>query len=116
MFFASTNNFTIFYRGMRFYEILDFVEERIPSYNGKFQGYLGEMRERIKDYKCGEIQTELKGMICGYFRTSRYTTIEEGKDLLYLGKVREERYLVPINELKYTKDDWAIFLREIGLI
>jgi len=36
--------------------------------------------------------------------------------LPYLGKVREERYLVPINELKYTKKDWALFLKDVGLL
>lgn len=99
-----------------FSRLLDFAESKITSSDTRFKEYLKEMRKRIKDYKCGEIQTKLKGFICGYFKTSGYTPIKKGKKLSYLGKVREERYLVPINKLKYTKDDWNKFLQEVGLI
>ncbi len=43
-----------------FSRLLDFVEEKIPHDDSLFKDYLGEMRKRIKDYKCGEIQTELR--------------------------------------------------------
>lgn len=73
------------------------------------------MRERIREYKCGEIKTKLKGFICGYFKTSDYKPVKKGTKLEYLGEVKEERYLVPINELKFTKDDWSKFLKDTEL-
>ena len=99
-----------------FSRLLEFAEERIPPSNGLFKDYLSEMRKRIKEYKCGEIQTDLKGFICGYFKTSEHTPIKEGVSLPYLGIVREERYLIPINELKWTKKEWREFIQEVGLL
>ncbi|MEM3324489.1 MAG: hypothetical protein QW494_08700 [Metallosphaera sp.] len=99
-----------------FSRLLDFAEKKIPPSDERFKRYLEEIRERIKEYKRGEIQTKLKGFICGYFKTSDYKPIKEGTVLEYLGKVREERYLVRINELKFTKDDWIIFLKDVGLL
>jgi len=99
-----------------FSRLLDFAETKIPPSDEKFKNYLREIRRRIKDYKCGEIQTRLKGFINGYFKTSEHKPVKEGKILQYLGKVRETRYLVPINKLRYTLEDWKSFLKEIGLI
>jgi hypothetical protein len=98
-----------------FSRLLDFAENKIPSSDKCFKGYLEEMRERIKGYKCGEMQTKLKGFICGYFKTSEYKPVKEGVVLDYLGKVREERYLVSIDKLKFTKVDWIEFLKDTGL-
>ncbi len=99
-----------------FTRLLDFAEDKIPSSNGLFMNYLSEMRERIRKYKCGEIQTNLKGFICGYFNTSEHEPVKKGEQLPYLGEVREERYLIPINKLKWTKDDWKEFLRNVSLL
>lgn len=99
-----------------FSKLLNFAEKKIPPYNGRFKGYLKKIRKRIKDYKCGKIKTDLKGFICGYFKTSEYTPIKKGETLNYLGEVKEERYLIQINELKYTKEDWTKFLQDTGLI
>lgn len=99
-----------------FTRLLDFAENKISSNDVRFNDYIGEMRKRIKDYKCGEIQTRLKGFICGYFKTSEYKPIKKGKDLPYLGEVREERFLVPVNKLKHSKSDWTLFLKEVGLV
>lgn len=99
-----------------FSRLLDFADGRIPSDDGRFKDYLKEMRERIKKYKCGEIQTKLKGFVCGYLKASNYKPVKEGVVLPYLGKVREERYLVAINELKYKESDWAVFLKDVGLL
>jgi hypothetical protein len=98
-----------------FSRLLDFAENKIPSEDSRFREYLKEMRERIKSYKCGEMQSKLKGFICGYLKASEYKPVKEGVVLSYLGRVREERYLVPVNELKYTKDDWSVFLKDVGL-
>jgi hypothetical protein len=98
-----------------FSRLLDFAENRIPPSDELFKSYLGSIRERIKGYKCGEVQTKLKGFICGYFKTSDYEPVGEGVVLDYLGKVREERYIVPLSKLKFTKDDWIVFLKDTGL-
>ncbi len=71
---------------------------------------------RIKDYKCGEIQSKLKGFVCGYFKTSKKKIKKLGEDLDFMGEVREERYLVTINKLKYKKDDWVEFLSKTKLM
>ncbi len=99
-----------------FTRLLDFAENKIPSYDDLFRDYLINMRERIKKYKCGEIQTDLKGVVCGYFKTSEYKPVKQGTILPYFGEVREERYLVPINELKWEKDSWRKFLQEVELL
>jgi hypothetical protein len=99
-----------------FSRLLDFAEAKIPPRNGLFKDYLKEIRGRIRKYKCGEIQTSLKGFISGYFKTSKFSPTKEGTNLPYLGIVREERYLVPVNQLKWTKDDWKEFLEEVELL
>ncbi len=99
-----------------FSKLLDFVDTKISSDDKIFRNYLQDIRNRIKDYKCEEIKTKLKGFICGYFKTSDHRPIYKGKTLPYLGKVREERYLAPINKLKYTKDDWEVFILEVELL
>lgn len=99
-----------------FSRLLDFAENKIPSNDKLFKNYLSNMRERIKMYKCGEIQTDLKGIICGYFKTSNYQPIKLGEKLPFLGVVREERYLVPINELHWEKNSWELFLRDNKLL
>jgi len=99
-----------------FLRLLDFAEEKIPSNDSLFKDYLSNMRKRIKEYKCGEIQTDLKGIICGYFKTSELRPTKEGVSLDYLGVVREERYLVPIRDLKWTKEEWKEFLKEVKLL
>lgn len=98
-----------------FSRLLNFAESKIPSSDDTFKGYIDGMRERIKDYKCGEMLSKLKGFICGYFKTSDYKPIKLGEKLDYLGELREERYLLPIRELKYTDEDWLNFLKETGL-
>ncbi|MEM3473592.1 MAG: hypothetical protein QXW80_04935 [Candidatus Micrarchaeia archaeon] len=98
-----------------FLSLLNFAGQKIPNSDKKFQDYLKKIRERVKEYKCGEITTKLKGFVCGYFKTSDYIPVKEGETLPYLGKVREPRYLVKINQLKYTKEDWETFLQETGL-
>lgn len=99
-----------------FSRLVDFAEKRIPPQDKLFKDYLSEIRERVKKYNCGEVKTSLKGFICGYFKTSEYSPIREGDNLPYLGLVREERYLVPINELKWSIKDWKNFLEEVGLL
>ena len=74
------------------------------------------LRKRIEKYKCGNIHTALKEYICGYFKTSEHSPVEEGTPLAYLGIVKEKRYLVKINNLKWTRDDLETFLRDTGLL
>jgi len=99
-----------------FSRLLNFAEDKIPSEDILFKDYLRELRRRIKEYKCGEIQTALKGYICGYFKTSEHSLVKGGTALSYLGIVREERYLVPVSNLKWTPNMWKVFLEEIGLL
>lgn len=99
-----------------FTRLLDFAESRIPPSDELFKSYLHNMRERTKMYRCGEVQTSLKGIICGYFKTGEYEPRKKGEKLEYLGEVREERYLVKINQLKWTKEGWKEFLLELGIL
>lgn len=99
-----------------FTRLIDFAENKIPPQDKVFSGYLANIRERIREYKCGKIQTDLKGFICGYFKTSEHKPIKENIVLPYLGKVREKRYLVPISELRWDKESWGKFLKEVGIV
>ncbi|MDI9642863.1 MAG: hypothetical protein QFX37_05020 [Archaeoglobales archaeon] len=98
-----------------FTRLLEFAENRIPEDDKTFSVYLEKIKNRVREFKCGEIQTELKGFVCGYFQTADYETIKEGVNLPYLGVVREERYIVPISELKWRKEDWKKFLQILKL-
>ncbi|MGC8739163.1 MAG: hypothetical protein ACP5UA_11040 [Candidatus Hydrogenedens sp.] len=95
-----------------FTRLLNFAEDKIPSSDTLFSKYLNNMRERVKKYKCGEIQTDLKAIICGYFNTKNFMPVEQGIELPYLGVIREKRYLTPINTLKWRKEEWKEFFIE----
>lgn len=95
-----------------FTRLLDFAESKIPEDDSTFKHYLLNTRDRVKRFKCGEIQTNLKGLICGYFRTKDHKPRKIGDKLEYLGEVREERFLVPISELKWKLSDWKHFIIE----
>jgi hypothetical protein len=99
-----------------FSRLVDFAEEKIPSDDNLFKDYLAEIRKRIGHYKCGEIQTDLKGIVCGYFKTRKCLLKPKGVKLEYLGEVREERYLLKIKDLKWKEKDWEKFLKEIELL
>lgn len=99
-----------------FSSLLNFAKQKIPLGNSQFKEYIEALQHRVKDYKCGEFKTKFTGFVCGYFRTSDYEPVGMGVKLAYLGQVREERYLVPVNELKYTEEDWRIFLSDIGVL
>jgi hypothetical protein len=99
-----------------FKKLIDFVEGKIPTYDTLFRDYLKSIKNRICNFKCEEIRTELKGFVCGYFKTSEYEPVEVGKELPYMGKIREKRHLVNINELKYEKSSWRAFLQDTGLM
>ncbi|MCA1901516.1 MAG: hypothetical protein LDL53_04760 [Candidatus Hydrogenedens sp.] len=98
-----------------FTRLLNFAEGKIPSSDILFSQYLSNLRERVKKYKCGEIQTDLKAFICGYFNTEEFVPVNEGIELPYLGVVREKRYLVPIDTLKWRKEEWKKFFVEAGI-
>jgi len=99
-----------------FSSLLNFAEKKIPPDDEVFRGYIQAIRDRVKDYKCGEFKTEIKCFICGYFETSNYEPVDEGEELPYFGKVREKRYIIPISELKWTEEDWKKFLEDNNLI
>jgi len=81
-----------------------------------FQKYISGIREKITEYKCGDIKTKIKGFVCGYFNTAEYSPREKGEKLPFLGEVRENRFLVSIDKLKYKKEDWQMFLMDTGLL
>jgi len=58
----------------------------------------------------------VKGIICGYFKTGDNLLIAEGEKLDYLGEVKEERYIISIRDLKWRKEDWEEFLKEVELL
>lgn len=97
-----------------FSSLLDFAKKKIPP-NDKIFNYLQAIKDRIKDYKCGEFKTEIKCFLCGYFKTSEHEPVEES-ELPYLGRVRERRYFVEISKLKWSKEDWKIFLKDNSLL
>lgn len=98
-----------------FKKLLDFADLKIPPEDKIFKQYIEHIRNRIINFKCEEIKTSLKGFICGYFKTSKKLLVKEGKKLKYLGVVREERYLIPINKLKWQKKDWLKFIEDVNI-
>ena len=99
-----------------FSRLLDFAQGKISSSDRLFIRYLEDIKFRVQNYKCGEIKTELKGLICGYFLTQEFEPIKKGTKLEYLGEVREERFLVKLNELEYRLGQWEKFLEDNDLI
>lgn len=98
-----------------FSNLLKFAENKIPRSDRIFTEYIERIRNRINEYVCDRFKTEVKGFICGYFRTSDYTPVRKGEKLPYLEEVKEERYIVPINELKWEKKDWQEFVTSLRL-
>lgn len=98
-----------------FTKLLNYAEIKIPTTDDLFVHYLQNLRNRVERFKCGELNTQLKGVICGFFKTSEYSPVEKGEELPFLGIVREKRYLIPINKLKWTKEDWRNFIEDVGL-
>jgi len=99
-----------------FSRLLNFADNKIPSDDKLFKNYLKELRGRIEKYKCETIQTELKGYICGYFKTSKNYLVRTGEKLPHLGTVKEERYLIPIKDLKWSYNMWEKFLKDVKLL
>jgi len=99
-----------------FSRLLNFANDKIPNNDERFKGYINGIRDRISSYKCGELVSKLKGFICGYFSTSGLEVAKLNEEKEYLGKVKEERYLIRICDLKYKEKDWEKFLIDIGII
>jgi hypothetical protein len=99
-----------------FTRLLDFANQVIPSNDTLFSNYILGIRERIKKFKCGEIQSNLKGIVCGYFLPSDSNLIKIGEDLTYLGRVNEERHFVRIDKLNSSLKDWKSFLIDNNLL
>lgn len=59
--------------------------------------------------------SNIKGIVCGYFKTAPDFLRKEGEELRYLGKVREERYIINIKDLRWTQTDWQKFVWDVGL-
>lgn len=99
-----------------FSKFLNFADSKIPVYDEMFRNYIEGIRDRIKEYKCGEMVSKIKGFVCGYFETSNLKTASLGDQLAYFGEVKEERYLIPISKLKYSQEEWLDFLIKTGLM
>jgi len=95
-----------------FRNLLDFAKERL----GSETFYVDSIRDRIfSNAQCGQIKTSFVCYVCGYFEVSDENLRKEGEILDYLGVVREERHLVRIDELKYTRSSWEEFIKLVGL-
>jgi hypothetical protein len=95
-----------------FRNLLDFAKKRL----GSETFYLDSIRDRIfGNSQCGQIKTNFVCYVCGYFEVLDENLRKEGEELDYLGEVREERHLVRIDELKYTRSSWEEFLKSVGL-
>ncbi len=57
----------------------------------------------------------LYAILVNIFEVSDENLRKEGEILEYLGVVREERHLVRMDELKYTRSSWEEFLKSVGL-
>jgi hypothetical protein len=93
-----------------FRKLLDFAEEKLDSKTS----YIDNIRNRLfSNLQCGQIKTRFACYVCGYFEVSDKNLIKKGEQLEHLGKVREERHLVRIDELKHTQDDWREFIKSV---
>jgi hypothetical protein len=93
-----------------FRKLLDFAEEKLDSKTS----YIDKIRNRLfSNSQCGQIKTRFACYVCGYFEVSDKNLRKKGEQLEHLGKVREERHLVRIDELKHTQDDWREFMKSV---
>jgi len=93
-----------------FRKLLDFAEEKLDSKTS----YIDNIRNRLfSNSQCGQIKTRFACYVCGYFEVSDKNLRKKGEQLEHLGKVREERHLVRIDELKHTQDDWREFIKSV---
>jgi hypothetical protein len=89
-----------------FRKLLDFAEEKLDSKTS----YINRL---FSNSQCGQIKTRFACYVCGYFEVSDKNLRKKGEQLEHLGKVREERHLVRIDELKHTQDDWREFIKSV---
>lgn len=71
---------------------------------------LKNIEHRLYYDKCGAIKNVIKCFICGYMETEGLEPTEKGEKLLYLGEVKEKRYLLEFTKLKSAEKDWKIFV------
>ncbi len=93
-----------------FEKLLSIAENSFDTNDEVFLEYLNSLRNRFIESR--KTTTTIKGIVCGYFKTIEHETVKEGANLKYLGKVREERFIVPLKSLKCTLVDWKYFLEE----
>ena len=96
-----------------FRTLIKFIEQRIKN-DEIFKEYIERIKERIEinEKDKYEVKSRLKGFICGYFKTLDHEIVKKGEELPYLGKVKEERYFVRIDKLKWGRKDWETFLKD----
>lgn len=95
---------SLFAKVCGFRNLLDFSKNILGS-----SELIEGLNRRIYAQKCGDLHPLIKCYICGYMETENLKLVEEGTKLPYLGKVRETRYILPLNELKNKIEDWKEF-------
>lgn len=71
---------------------------------------LKNIEHRLYYDKCGAIKNVIKCFICGYMETEGLEPTKKREKLLYLGEVKEKRYLLEFTKLKSAEKDWKIFV------
>lgn len=74
---------------------------------------VNKLEERLLYKDCGDLKTNIKCFICGYFKPDKSTLIEKGMELYMIGKINEDRHFIPIGKLKHSKEDWYNFVKDV---
>ncbi len=94
-------------------KLLNFVKEKIQK--DITASDTMDLVNFIKETAYDE-QMAIKAFTCGFFKTSELTFKHKGDNLPFIGgefEIYEDKHLIKCNELKYTKQDWNEFFKDI---
>ena len=94
-----------------FKKFVDFSKEKI-SFQKEITSIVTNLENRFYTRKCGNLDTKIKIFICGYFETNEGKLIPVSQKLPLIRIINEERFFIPISNLKYTRNDWLSFVKK----
>jgi len=94
-----------------FRSLINYSKEKISS--SEILTIVSNLENRLIHTNCGNLETRIKTFVCGYFQPTDGELITSGTELCYIGEIREDRYFIPISKLKYSHEDWDIFVKDV---
>ena len=93
-----------------FKKLIDYIAKRITV--EKNESGTSELLEYIEKTAYSE-KMVIKAFVCGFFKPSENTLKYKGEKLLFLGELHQDTHLIEVNKLRWNKQDWDIFFKDV---